>query len=65
MSIRFGVDQLLTLQPSWKKLRLGMLTNDAAKTWDGILSRKALLDNGFNLVKLFSPEHGINTNGKD
>ncbi len=65
MSIRFGVDQLLNLQPSWKKLRLGMLTNDAAKTWDGILSRKALLDNGFNLVKLFSPEHGIDTNGKD
>jgi len=65
MSIRFGVDQLLNLQPSWKKLRLGMLTNDAAKTFDGILSRKALLDNGYNLVKLFSPEHGIDTNGKD
>jgi uncharacterized protein YbbC (DUF1343 family) len=65
MSSRFGVDQLLTMDPSWKQLRLGMLTNDAATTWDGIPSRKALLEKGFHLIKLFSPEHGIDRNGKD
>lgn len=65
MSIRFGIDQLLKLNPTWKKLRIGMLTNDAAKTWNGLPSRKALIDEGFNLVQLFSPEHGIDTNGKD
>lgn len=65
MSVQFGVDHLLVLKPSWKQLRIGMLTNDAAKTCDGIPSRKALIDQGFNLVQLFSPEHGIDTNGKD
>ena len=65
MSIRFGIDMVISQDPSWKKQRIGMLTNDAARTWNGIPSRKALLDNGFNLVQLFSPEHGIDTNGKD
>lgn len=65
MSIRFGIDQLLFQDPSWKHERLGMLTNDAAKTWDGVSSRKALKEKGFNIVTLFSPEHGIDTNGKD
>lgn len=65
MSVRFGIDQLLIEDPSWKNLRIGLLTNDAAKTWDGTLTRKALLNNGYNLVQLFAPEHGIDTNGKD
>ena len=65
MSVRFGVDQLLLSEPAWKGLRLGMLTNDAAKTWNGVPSRKALMDQGFNLTQLFSPEHGIDTNGQD
>jgi uncharacterized protein YbbC (DUF1343 family) len=65
MSVRFGIDQLLLQAPSWKQQRIGMLTNDAAKTWDGIPSRKALLDHKFNLVQLFSPEHGLDNNGKD
>ena len=65
MSIRFGIDQLLFQDPSWKHERLGMLTNDAAKTWDGVSSRKALKEKGFNIVTLFSPEHGIDTNGND
>lgn len=65
MSVQFGVDHLLVQMPSWNQLRIGMLTNDAAKTCNGIPSRKALIDQGFNLVQLFSPEHGIDTNGKD
>lgn len=65
MSVLFGIDQLLIQFPSWKHLRIGLLTNDAAKTYNGVPSRKALLDNGFNIVQLFSPEHGIDNNGKD
>ena len=65
MGIRFGVDTLLSNPPNWKQQRIGFLTNDAAKTTAQIQSRKALIDAGFNVVKLFSPEHGIDTKGAD
>ena len=65
MPLQFGIDNLLANQPLWKKDRIAFLTNDAAATNKGILSRKALMDAEFNLVKLFSPEHGIHTTGAD
>jgi uncharacterized protein YbbC (DUF1343 family) len=65
MPIKFGIDVLLSSEPEWKNKRIGMLTNDAAKTNIGILSRLALNKAGFNLVKLFSPEHGIQAIGAD
>ena len=65
MPLQFGIDVILNNEPDWKKLRIGMLTNDAAKTKTSINSRKALMDAGFNLTKLFSPEHGINAFGTD
>ncbi|MGX5689759.1 exo-beta-N-acetylmuramidase NamZ family protein [Arcticibacter tournemirensis] len=48
-----------------KTKRLGLLTNNAAVTRDYIASRKALLNHGYHLVKLFSPEHGLDTTGED
>ncbi|MCX6203024.1 MAG: DUF1343 domain-containing protein [Bacteroidetes bacterium] len=65
MTIQFGVDTLLANHPNWKTKNIGFLTNDAATTSKGVSSRKALLDAGFNIVKLFSPEHGISTQGAD
>jgi uncharacterized protein YbbC (DUF1343 family) len=65
MSIQFGIDQLLALDPKWKTKKIAFLTNDAATTIKGISSRKALIESGFNLVQLFSPEHGISTKGAD
>jgi len=65
MSLQFGVDSILLNQPIWKEKRIGLLTNDAAYTNAGKLSRKVLLDAGFNIVRLFSPEHGIDANGID
>ncbi len=65
MPLQFGIDVVLKNEPDWKKLRIGMLTNDAAKTKTGLNSRKALVDAGFNLTKLFSPEHGIKAIGTD
>ena len=65
MPLQFGIDKILANHPHWKKENIGFLTNDAATTNSGIKSRKALLDAGFNLVKLFSPEHGIKANGID
>ncbi len=65
MAIRFGIDQVISQNPIWKKQRIGFLTNDAAKTHLGITSRQALIEAGFNIAILFSPEHGIDTNGAD
>lgn len=65
MPIKFGIDILLSNEPEWKNKRIGMLTNDAAKTNKGILSRVVLIQNGYHLVQLFSPEHGIKAIGAD
>ena len=46
MPIKFGIDVLLSNEPEWKNKRIGMLTNDAAKTNKGILSRVVLIQNG-------------------
>lgn len=61
----WGLDILLEQNPSWKYLRIGLVTNHAATTHQFIPSRKALQDNGFNLIKLFSPEHGLDVKGAD
>ena len=65
MNLQFGVDHLLNENPDWKVKKIAFLTNDAALTQKGIPSRKALLEAGFNIVLLFSPEHGIDTKGED
>ncbi len=63
--IQFGIDILLSQQPTWKKGRIGLVTNHAATTNDLIPSREALLERQFDLVKLFSPEHGLDVQGAD
>jgi uncharacterized protein YbbC (DUF1343 family) len=65
MGIRFGIDHLIDSNPSWKASSIGFLTNDAARTYDEIHSRVALINAGFNIQILFSPEHGIDTKGAD
>lgn len=62
--ILFGIDHFLQ-QRKYKKKRLALVTNDAALTSQGNKTRIALLQNGFNLVRLFSPEHGVNANAAD
>ena len=65
MALQFGIDCILKNEPIWKKDRIAMLTNDAARTSSGIISRLALKDAGFNVTSIFSPEHGINAIGDD
>jgi len=65
MSLQFGIDILLNSESNWKNKPIAFLTNDAATTSTGEKSRKALISKGFNIVKLFSPEHGINSKGVD
>ena len=63
--ISFGIDEILIQNPAWKTKRIGLVTSDAATTNTGILSRTALLNAGFNIVLLFSPEHGISAKAPD
>src|ERR1041385_7812589 len=63
--VSFGIDEILSRSASFRGKRIGLVTNDAATTSFGELTRAALISNGFNLVKLFSPEHGLSAKGKD
>jgi len=63
--ISFGIDELIHQNPVWKTKQIGLVTSDAATTNTGILSRTALVQAGFNIVCLFSPEHGISAKAPD
>lgn len=63
--LRQGIDIFLQQSADHKDQRIAFVTNDAATTSTGIQSRVALLQHGFKIVKLFSPEHGIATTGDD
>lgn len=63
--ICFGIDEIIIQNPTWKTKSIGLVTNDAATTNTGIRSRTALLQAGFNIVCLLSPEHGISAKAPD
>ena len=60
-----GIDSLIAQAEKYKSLRLGLITNNAAFTFSGESSRTALLKSGLQIVKLFSPEHGLSAAGVD
>ena len=60
-----GIDTFLQDPEENKNSRFAIVTNNAAFTSDRILSRLALVEKEFNLVKIFSPEHGISVKGAD
>jgi uncharacterized protein YbbC (DUF1343 family) len=64
-TVVLGIDALLVQEPDWKNRRIALVTNHAATTSRFVPSRAALLQQGFNVVKLFSPEHGLDTTGAD
>lgn len=61
----FGIDLLLSQKDKFHNHRIALVTNDAAITSNGEFNRVALRKSGFNLVKIFSPEHGIAAKGAD
>jgi uncharacterized protein YbbC (DUF1343 family) len=63
--VLFGIDILLQQQAQYAGKRMALVCNTASVTADGIASRAALLQKNFTLVKLFSPEHGLNAAGED
>ncbi len=60
-----GIDVFLSDPVVNKNSRLAIVTNNAAFTSDKLLSRLGLVNSGFDLVKIFSPEHGISVRGED
>jgi len=60
-----GIDIFLQDPEVNKNSRFAIVTNNAAFTSERILSRLALVEKGFNLVRIFSPEHGISVKGTD
>jgi uncharacterized protein YbbC (DUF1343 family) len=65
LQILSGIDSFLLQKENFGQLRMAFVTNNAATTSTGALSRVALLKNQFKLVRIFSPEHGITANGED
>jgi len=63
-NILFGIDNFLR-SSSYKDKRIAFVCNEASVAIPGIQSRVALIKNGFTIVKLFSPEHGITASGED
>lgn len=63
--LQYGIDVLLKQDPDWKRRNIGLVTNHAATTGNFVPSRVALLQHAFNVVQLFSPEHGLDTTGAD
>jgi uncharacterized protein YbbC (DUF1343 family) len=61
----FGIDHLLIKQNPFEYLRIGLVTNNAALTSAREHGRLALLKKGFNITKIFSPEHGLAVTGAD
>jgi uncharacterized protein YbbC (DUF1343 family) len=67
VTVRFGVDQWLLSGPGeLKGKRLGLVTSNVATcAFNAETSRVALRRAGFNLVRLFSPEHGLAATAPD
>src|SRR5215207_6274746 len=71
--IRFGIDCLIRTNAiargarGARGARVGLVTNDAARLAAdvNVTSRVALREAGLNLVRLFSPEHGIGASAAD
>ncbi len=61
----FGVDLFCLAIKDYQNHRIGLVTNDVATTTFGLKTRVALVEAGFQIVKLFSPEHGLSAAGAD
>lgn len=56
---RSGNEVLLDKAAEYKDKRIGVITNQTGILPDGTHIIDAMLGKGFNIVKIFSPEHGI------
>ena len=64
-TITNGIDGLPEQQQHLLLQRLALVTNDVALTGQGVPVRAALQQSGATLLRLFSPEHGLQAAGAD
>ena len=60
-----GVESALCYKSLSQYQSIGLLTNDAAKTSKGVLSRVFMMEQGLYITLLFAPEHGLGLKGED
>ncbi len=65
MNVQIGVDRFLADLRSQRNERFALVTNNSAYTSSYVPTRLALLSSGCRLVRLFSPEHGLQAIGAD
>lgn len=65
LTTKFGIDIILNKVNQFKNLKIALACNLASMTSKQEHSRISLLKSGFNITKLFTPEHGFDTQGED
>jgi uncharacterized protein YbbC (DUF1343 family) len=65
MSVQTGIDRFVEEPEFASSARFALVTNDGACTTAYVPSRQALMARGHRIVKLFSPEHGLQAVGPD
>lgn len=63
--VQFGIDLFCKKKTAYQNVCFALVTNNAATTSNGELTRDVLLKTGFKITKLFSPEHGLTAKGPD
>ncbi len=63
--LKTGIDRLLETDEVNPNLNWGLLSSNASRTSSGLLTRSALVDAGFSIKRLFTPEHGLSARGTD
>lgn len=61
-----GIDRVIQ-EPGLlnQRMRYSLLTNEASIDKNGITVKQGLIDAGFQITRLYSPEHGLDAKGED
>lgn len=63
-TVQTGLERALEHVP-FQDARVGLVTHRAAVTGEGVPGRRALLERGARIVRLFSPEHGLESAARE
>lgn len=63
--LRLGIDRITETGLIDPNLSWGLLSSDASRNSEGKLTRIALIEAGYRIERLFTPEHGLSAKGID